>query len=175
MGYLGKKKEWDSGVQYDKLNLSTDSDMFGCLSFLVIVCVAGLAIWHFCFTDARLAFREYMIYAIVCIVAIVYVLYRFFGEQECWYVDYEGMHVHTYSPMIENDPGVLQTYKWEDIYRIKFKYSIYNDEYTDEGDKIATYRIIIETISGERITRILTNISDFKETCQMYSSRNLFT
>lgn len=75
----------------------------------------------------------------------------------------------------ENDPGVLQTYKWEDIYRIKFKYSIYNDEYTDEGDKIATYRIIIETVSGERITRILTNISDFKETCQMYSSRNLFT
>ena len=86
MGYLGKKKEWDSGVQYDKLNLSTDSDMFGCLSFIVIVCVAGLAIWHFCFTDARLAFREYMIYAVVCIVAIVYCLYRFFGEQECWYV-----------------------------------------------------------------------------------------
>lgn len=174
MGYIGKKKEWDSGVRYDKLDMSKDSDMFGCLSILVVIFLAGLAIWHFCFTDNRLQFREYLVYAVFFVLAIVFLLYQLLGEQECWYVDYEGMHVHTYSPMIENDPGVLQTYKWENIWRIKFKYSMYNDEYTNEGDEIATYRIIIETVGGERITRIISCLSVFKETCQRYSNRSEF-
>jgi transposase len=66
--------------------------------------------------------------------------------------------------------GQMQTYKWENIRNIEFKYVHYaNDEYTNEGDPYATYKIIIETDSGQKIDRLLRDsLSAVKIICKKY-------
>ena len=68
----------------------------------------------------------------------------------------------------------MVTYKWDNIRNIEFKYVDYaNGEYTYKGDDDATYKIIIETVSGYKISRLLRgSLSDFKSICRKHNGNN---
>lgn len=170
MVYSRKKNEWESGVEYDKLDLMKGSDLIGCWAVLISICILVWAVWHFLFSDIRFPVTVYVIIALIFIVSVSFVIAQLRQECEDFYVDYEGIHLHTFYWNSKLDMGQMQTYKWENIRNIEFKYVHYaNDEYTNEGDPYATYKIIIETDSGQKIDRLLRDsLSDVKIICKKY-------
>ena len=116
----------------------------------------------------------YIIIALVFIASVSFIIAKLCGECEDWYVDYEGIHLHTFFWSSKSENGHMVTYKWDNIRNIEFKYVDYaNGEYTYKGDDDATYKIIIETVSGYKISRLLKgSLSDFKSICRKHNGNN---
>ncbi len=171
MVYSRKKKEWESGVEYDKVDLMKDSDLIGCWTFMIALCILGWAIWHFLFTDNRYSLTIYIIIALVFIASVSFIIAKLYEECEEWYVDYEGIHLRTFFWNDKSEEGHMITYKWGNIRNIEFKYVDYaNGEYTYKGDDDATYKVIIETFSGEKVSRLIRfSLSDFKSICRKHN------
>lgn len=171
MGFYNKMKEWDSGVEHEELRMQKLSEGLGCFALVAVAAIIVWAIWHFAYSDAvRLSSGMYVFIACVFVLLLVFIFFDLYREYECWYIDYEGFHVITYDGSDNHNSGILQTFLWEDIWNLEFKYySALNDEYTSEGDDCATWLFIMETTKGEKIVRVIgMPLSEFKDVCRRY-------